>query len=176
MTYGEYIEKCTGHYDMNGDGYQYDALYIPNTKNDIHFVSEADADRFWAFVEKDAYLSSHKGQYAEAYSVYSPWTHRLDFRYAHDFEIKIGKSVNTLQINFDVKNLLNIFNDSWGVMKQMNPSLNSGRILKYEKIDAEGYPVFSTPSAVSGSSDIWTYNKAIGQCWYAQIGLKYKFN
>ena len=162
--------------DMNGDGYQYDALYIPNTKNDIHFVSEADADRFWAFVEKDAYLSSHKGQYAEAYSVYSPWTHRLDFRYAHDFKIKIGKSVNTLQINFDVKNLLNIFNDSWGVMKQMNPSLNSGRILKYEKIDAEGYPVFSTPSAVSGSTDIWTYNKAIGQCWYAQIGLRYMFN
>ncbi|MCQ2462164.1 MAG: metallophosphoesterase [Clostridia bacterium] len=39
MTYGEYIEKCTGHYDMNGDGYcdicfdVVSGIVSPNTQN-----------------------------------------------------------------------------------------------------------------------------------------------
>ena len=166
--------------DMNGDNYKYDSLYIP-TEDDVNsgnfrFVSKDDADRFMAYVNKDAYLSSHKGQYAEGYSVYNPWVHRLDFSYKHDFQVKIGSSTNTLQFNFDVKNLLNLFNSSWGVSKTMNPNLNAGRILQYEGVDAQGYPTFSTPAAVSGATQIWTNSTGIGQCWYASIGLKYMFN
>ena len=58
----------------------------------------------------------------------------------------------------------------------MNPDLNSGRILKYEKTDADGYPVFSTPKAVNGDVKTFVPNKVIGQCWYAAIGVKYMFN
>ena len=58
----------------------------------------------------------------------------------------------------------------------MNPDLNSGRILQYEGVDAQGYPVFSTPEAVSGSTQTWVPNTAIGQCWYASVGIKYMFN
>ena len=94
----------------------------------------------------------------------------------HDFKIKAGKSVNTIQLSVDLKNVLNLFNSKWGVSKTMNSDLNSGRILKYEKTDAEGYPVFSTPSAVSGSTQTFAPNPAIGQCWYASVGIKYMFN
>ena len=132
------------------------------------------------YVHKDKYLSKHQGEYAEAYSVYSPWVHRIDFHYAHDFKIKVGKSVNTLQLNFDIKNLANIFNSRYGVMKQMNQSYadtyNAARILKYAGVDAEGYPVYSTPEAISGSTQIWNPVVSIGQCWYAQVGIKYMFN
>jgi hypothetical protein len=162
--------------DMNGDSYKYDALYIPKTKDEILFVSQDDADRFWNFVENDSYLKNHKGKYAEAYSVYSPWTQTLDFRYAHDFRIKVGKSVNTLELNFNISNLLNLFNSSWGVAKYMNPVLNSGRILTYEGVNAQGVPTFSTPSAITKDLKTWTYDHSIGECWYAQIGLKYMFN
>ncbi len=162
--------------DFNGDGYNYDAIYIPNTKDELQFVSEDDRDRFWAYLENDKYLSKHKGEYAEAYSVYSPWVHRLDFHYSHDFKVRIGKTTNTLQLSVDIKNLLNIFNSSWGVSKYMNPLLNSGRILACDHVNAEGVPVFSTSSAVNGSTPTWTYNHAIGQCWYAQVGIKYMFN
>ncbi|MDD2594764.1 MAG: TonB-dependent receptor [Bacteroidales bacterium] len=162
--------------DMNGDGYNYDVIYIPADKDEIRFVSASDRDRFWDFLEKDSYLSKNKGKYAEAYSVYSPWTHRVDFRYSHDFKVRVGNSVNTLQINFDIKNVLNLFNSSWGVSKYMNPNLNSGRIIAVDHIDGEGYPVYSTSSAVSGNTQTWTYYNAIGQCWYAQIGIKYMFN
>ena len=162
--------------DMNGDGYTYDAIYIPNDKNEIRFVSDDDRDRFWNYVENDSYLRSHKGQYAEGYSVYNPWVHRIDFRYSHDFKVKVGNSTNTLQLNFDIQNLANLFNSSWGVSKTMNSALNSGRILKYEGVDGDGYPTFSTPAAVKDGIEKWTLSHGIGQCWYAQIGIKYMFN
>jgi hypothetical protein len=186
--YGFIYETWRGGYnysymltnDMNGDNYKYDSLFIPTedqvSSGEFRFVSQDDADRFMAFVNNDTYLSKHKGQYAEGYSVYNPWVHRLDFSYKHDFVVKVGNSTNALQLSLDVKNLLNLFNSSWGVSKYMNPDLNSGRILQYEGIDAQGYPTFSTPAAVNGNTQTWTYNSAIGQCWYASVGIKYMFN
>ena len=84
--------------------------------------------------------------------------------------------MNTLQLNFDLKNVLNVFNSNWGVSKQMNPALKSGRILEVRKIDPDGVPVFNTPKAVNGNTQIWTPVHSIGQCWYAQVGIKYMFN
>ncbi len=167
--------------DMNGDGYNYDAIYIPTDKqvadNQFRFVSDDDKARFMDYVHNDSYLSRHQGEYAEGYSVYSPWVHRVDFSYKHDFAVKVGKSVNKLQLSFDIKNLLNLFNSSWGVMKYLNPAIGSdARILKYEGVDAEGYPTFSTPSSISGKTETFVPNHAIGQCWYASIGIKYMFN
>lgn len=166
--------------DMNGDGYSYDALYIPTddqvANNQFRFASENDKQRFMEFVHNDDYLSDHQGDYAEGYSVYSPWVHRLDFGYKHDFKVEFGKTKHNLQLSLDVKNILNLFNSTWGVAKYMNPDLNEGRILKYERTDADGYPVFSTPKAVNGNTDTWVYNHAIGQCWYASVGIKYIFN
>ena len=166
--------------DMNGDGYNYDALYIPTDEqvanNEFRFASSDDAKRFMDYVHNDKYLSRHQGEYAEAYSVYSPWVHRFDFSYKHDFKVKIGKSVNKLQLSVDFKNILNMLNSNWGVSKYMNADLVEGRILKYEGADAEGYPVFSTPEAVHGNTQTFVPNVAIGQCWYASVGIKYMFN
>jgi len=166
--------------DMNGDNYAYDSLFIPTDaqveNREFRFATDDDRDRFMAYVHKDEYLSKHQGEYAEGYAVYNPWVHRLDFSYKHDFKLRIGKTMNVLQLSLDVKNILNLFNNSWGVSQIMNPDLKSGRILKYEEVDAEGYPVFSTPSYVSGSTQTWVNNSNVGQCWYASIGIKYMFN
>ena len=167
--------------DMNGDGYNYDAIYIPTdeevSSRAFRFVSNDDATRFMNYVHNDKYLSRHQGEYAEGYSVYNPWVHRVDLSYKHDFTVKIGGSTNTLQLNLDIKNLLNLFNTSWGVSKYLNPEIGSdARILKYEGVDADGYATFSTPASINGNTQTWTYNHALGQCWYASIGLKYLFN
>ena len=167
--------------DMNGDGYNYDALYIPTedevSSRQFRFVSMDDQNRFMDFVRHDKYLSKHMGQYAEGYSVYSPWVHRVDLSYKHDFTVKCGNNTNTLQLCLDVKNVLNLFNSSWGVSKYLNPEIGSdARILKYEGVDADGYATFSTPKAVSGSTATFVPNHGIGQCWYASVGIKYFFN
>ena len=167
--------------DMNSDGYQYDALYIPTDKEVadglFRFVSEDDQTRFMDYVHNDNYLSKHQGEYAEAYSVYSPWVHRIDLSYKHDFKVDFGKTKHTLQLSMDVKNLLNLFNSSWGVSKYLNPAIGSeARILKYEGVDADGFATFSTPKAISGDTKTWAPNHSLGQCWYASIGIKYIFN
>ncbi|MBR4740714.1 MAG: TonB-dependent receptor, partial [Bacteroidales bacterium] len=167
--------------DMNGDGYNYDALYIPTdeqvSNGEFRFVSQDDQARFMDYVHNNSYLSKHQGEYAEGYSVYSPWVHRLDLSYKHDFSVMVGQTKNTLQLSLDIKNILNLFNSSWGVAKYLNPAIGSDpRILKYEGVDAQGYATFSTPSSISGSTQTWTSNHSLGQCWYASIGIKYLFN
>ena len=169
--------------DINSDGYNYDAIYVPTDaevgvgSGNFRFVSENDKQRFMDFVHQDSYLKKHQGEYAEAYSVYSPWVHRFDFSYKHDFKLNICKAKHTLQLSLDIKNLMNLFKSSWGVMKYLNPAIGSeARILKYEGVDADGYPTFSTPAAIHGNTETWVPNHAIGQCWYASIGVKYMFN
>ena len=170
--------------DMNGDGYNYDALYIPTddqvNSNQFRFASDDDKNRFMDYVHANPYLSKHQGQYAEAYSLYSPWVHRFDFSYKHDFTIKIGKTTNTLQLSADIKNIMNLFNNSWGVSKYLNPDVSSStteaRVLEYVSTDAEGYPVFSTPKKINGNTKTWIPYHSLGQCWYASIGIKYLFN
>lgn len=167
--------------DMNGDGYNYDALYIPTDQevadNLFRFISTDDRDRFMAYVHDNDYLSNHQGEYAEPYSVYSPWVHRFDLGYKHDFKVNVGKNTHKLQLSLDVKNVLNFFNSEWGVSKTLNPAIGSdARILKYEGADTEGFATFSTPKAISGDTKTWVKSHAIGQCWYASVGIKYIFN
>ena len=167
--------------DMNGDGYKYDALYIPTdaqvANKEFRFKTDDDAKRFMDFVHNDSYLKKHQGEYAEPYSAYAPWVHRIDFGYKHDFKFNVGQTKHMLQLSFDMKNVLNFFNSSWGVAKHLNPEIGTeARCLKYEGVDAQGYAVFSTPAAINGNTKTWTTNYAIGQCWYASIGVKYYFN
>ena len=160
--------------DLNKDGYAYDLIYIPEKAEDVLWATPEDAANYFAYAAQDKYLSTHKGQYAEAYSVYSPWVHRLNFRYAHDFKFNIGKSVNTLQLNVDFNNILNVFNPAWGVAKYMNPKINEGRILSVDHINNDGAPVFK--SNVKAGMPTWLPSSGLGQCWYFQVGIKYMFN
>ena len=174
--------------DINNDSYNYDAIYIPTDEEvankEFRFVSADDATRFMDFVHGNDYLSSHQGEYAEAYSYYSPWIHRVDFSYKHDFKVNVGKTKHTLQLSFDMKNVLNFFNSSWGVAKianqEFSTSPSSGvqysQILKYEGVDADGYATFSTPKSINGNTGMWQSYHALSQCWYASIGIKYIFN
>lgn len=167
--------------DINGDGYNYDAIYVPTDNevatNQFRFVSEDDKTRFMDYVRNDDYLKNQQGKYAEAYSVYSPWVHRVDFSYKHDFIVKTNKTKNTLQLSLDVKNVMNLFNSSWGVAKYLNPEIGSeARIIKYEGVDADGVATYSTPASINGNTQTFTPSYTMGQNWYAQVGIKYIFN
>ena len=167
--------------DINGDGYNYDAVYVPTddevAENQFRFVSDGDKTRFMDFVHADDYLKNQQGKYAEPYSVYSPWVHRIDFSYKHDFVLNAGNNEHRLQLSLDVKNVMNLFNSSWGVAKYLNPEIGTeARILKYEGVDAEGVATFSTPASINGDTKTFTPSYTLGQCWYASVGIKYIFN
>ena len=164
--------------DMNGDGIGYDLMYIPRNDSEINFANEADRADFWAFVEQDKYLKNHKGEYAEAYSARAPWVHQFDFRWAHDFDLKVGNTKHKLQISADVENIGNMLHSSWGVPKFFSAETNNGRILKYEGRDANNVPSFSLYRDSNGNAPkkTWDYNRAYDNAWRIQLGVKYYFN
>jgi len=168
--------------DMNGDGNATDLIYIPASKDEIMFKSTADAEAFWTFVNNDKYLSSHKGQYAEAYCSRAPWVHRVDLRIAEDFCFKIGNTTHNFQLSASIDNLTNLLNSNWGVQKlSCYQGSLTGTIapLKYEGLDAStGRPTFSM-NKVDGAYPTQNYTKSYlntGECWLVLFGIKYMFN
>ena len=167
--------------DMNGDGNPTDLIYIPKDANDIIFAGTPeqqakDAADFWAFVEQDKYLSSHKGEYAEAYSAMAPLVHRFDFRFTQDIKFKIGSTYHKIELSFDFMNIGNLFNSKWGVAKNMS-ACNNGAILKYAGQNKDGYPTFNLNRDKAGNAPTktWEYNRATSQCWQIQFGTRYTF-
>ncbi len=163
--------------DMNGDGIAYDLMYIPKDDSEIQFVDEADRADFWAFVNQDSYLRSHKGEYAEAYAARAPWVHRFDLSIVQDFSIKIGKTTNKLQLSLDIMNIGNLFNSKWGVTKTM-ANCNNGRILRYEGRGENNVPIFSLYRDADGNAptETYSYNHDYDECWRLQVGVRYIFN
>lgn len=166
--------------DMNGDGNATDLIYIPASKDEINFKTPADADAFWQFLEADKYLSSHKGQYAEAYAARSPWYHRFDFSVSKDFNFNIAGKTHGFQLSASIDNIGNMLNSKWGTRKMSayQTSLNNTIApLKYEGVNANNEPVFSM-SKVSDAYPVQNYVKTYintSECWHALIGIKYFF-
>ena len=186
--------------DMNGDGNATDLIYIPKTQDELGmfykdiqdykanpkgkpvWVEDPEgAPAFWKFVENDRYLSSHKGQYAEAYAARAPWVHRIDLRIAEDFSFKIGKTMHNFQLAASIDNVGNMLNSSWGVQKlSCYQTSLTGTIapLTYVKTGVDGKPCFSM-NKVDGNYPVQNYNKYFentAECWHVLFSLKYFFN
>ena len=173
--------------DFNGDGIaELDLMYIPadsemglkGSNAAFRFNSQSDLDAYKAFAAQDKYLSSHKGQYAEAYSAQAPFHHSFDFRYAHDFIVNIGKVKNILQLNVNIHNVGNLLNSSWGYynvgLRSITGSYSNIRPLVMSSIDPDGVPVFK--STLPENATTWELNKNYSSLWYMQVGIKYMFN
>ncbi len=162
--------------DINGDGINNDLMYIYPSGKDINWkdatTADASAKAYDAFVAQDKYLSTHKGQYAEAYAARAPWVNRFDFRWAHNFTFKSGKQVHLLQFTVDLLNAGNLINSKWGVYKNSEICGNN-RVLKYEGVNASNEPTFSWATEATKTYD---YIVKSTQCWQLQFGLRYKFN
>lgn len=161
--------------DMNGDNRSNDLIYIPTGPGDIQFVSQADEDAFFKFMDQDKYLSAHKGEYAEGYASSMPWNHRFDLRLARQYYFDIGNRTNTLELSLNFLNVGNLLKNTWGVTKTPAVS-NYGRILTYEGTDANGLPEYSFRKEggefITETFDLdYHYN----QTWKLQVGLKYIF-
>ena len=178
--YSAYGNSFTYSNDMNGDGLGNDLMYIPATKDEIRFTSEADRDAFWRFLEQDDYLSSHKGQYAEANKARAPFVHRFDLRVAKDIKFRLGSTSHKFQVSASIDNIGNMINSNWGVRQlAYNQSEGTGFIspLKYAGL-VNGVPTFSF-NKVNDAYPTKTYTNYFentSECWRILLGLKYFFN
>lgn len=165
-----------------------DLIYVPKDRSEITFVSQtvggvvynddAQKDIFFAFIEKDKYLKSRKGQYAERNGAVAPWRHQFDFRFSQElYAGKIGDRKHGLELYFDIFNVGNLINSKWGIYQLNNnniltptntSSLTSGGTTK---------PTFRLNTINNAPmSEPQRLNTSISSTYYMQFGLRYSFN
>ncbi|MDB5287828.1 MAG: TonB-dependent receptor [Mucilaginibacter sp.] len=173
--------------DVNGDGQtSNDLLYVPKDANDIVLVKDNAADprtvaqtyaQLSAYINQDPYLSKNKGKYTQRNGLVLPYFHLVNFNFTQDVFQTSGKIKNTLQFEFNMINLGNFLNSSWGNIKFANRT----GLLAYKGIDAAtGKPTYSFPYFDNTNQVPLTssFGNGVSQAsrWQAQIGLRYIFN
>lgn len=189
--YQEGRYSYTYYNDMNGDGNYSDLIYVPKSKDELTFTDITDgsgnvtysaADQqadFWDYVNKDKYLKNRKGSYAERNGALLPWVHRFDFRYAQDFEIKIGKRTYGLQLNYTVLNIGNLFKSTWGAyhstgltsydnMQVLKTTSKIGEPIRYQINNCASHDEFVENTRFNPEN-------TTGSAWQIQVGAKITF-
>jgi Carboxypeptidase regulatory-like domain len=131
--------------DANGDTVSgNDLIYIPRDTSEMNFRPLTVAGRtftpadqsaaFEQLIQSDAYLSSHRGQYAQRNAVFLPVVNRLDLSLTQDVFHSIGGKRHSGQIRLDITNFGNLLNHDWGV----GTRVTNTQILTAPLADAQG--------------------------------------
>ena len=121
--------------DANGDTGTNDLIYIPRNVSEMNFKSytsqgrtftpDEQAAAFDAYINQDAYLSKHRGEYAERGAVFYPLVKRMDLSVTQDVFHSVKGMKHSGQIRLDITNFGNLLNHNWGGSQ----SLYTNRIL-----------------------------------------------
>ncbi len=163
--------------------------YIPNNQSDIILMDKGTytAAQQWtdldAFISGDKYLNSRRGQYAERNGMRTPWNHDLDLKLMHEFKLSKKDKSKSLQISFDLFNVLNLLNNDWGhVTFVTNLNNYTVNFLKFVNdgthavgAPATGYvPSFNFVKPAGLNNHYYTVDP-INSRWQGQFGIKYNF-
>ncbi|MCC2547936.1 carboxypeptidase regulatory-like domain-containing protein [Hymenobacter sp. BT175] len=160
-----------------------DLIYVPrdvrDTREIILVASENRTlaqvqDQLDAFIENDPYLRTRRGQVVERFGARMPFTHQFDARVTQDFNFTAGGKKNTIQLTFDVINVGNLLNNSWG--RQYSLQNNASEILRVSGTPAPNVqPSFTFPASFAVNNR--SYDIApFASRWQGQLGVRYIFN
>jgi hypothetical protein len=192
-----------------GNGQQNVQLaYIPGSATDITLVNrvatgvtptgfaiDASGAQYAAlsnFIDNDSYLKNRRGQYAERNAARTPWNNQADVRFM--VEAKLGKmeaneagvvpTGHSIQISFDIQNVGNMLNKSWGrqyfVPNTFNSTLGTG-LSQVAFADAAGNlsttygaNTFNRPAFTYSSPATYSIDQLASR-WQGQLGVRYLF-
>lgn len=144
-------------------------IYVPRNESDIHLTS-GNWDALDEYIEKDSYLRTIRGGYAERNAVQGPWSHVVDLKFMQEFRM----DKNALQLSFDIFNFTNMINKDWGKINFRNSNV---QILEFEGFEADGTtPTFSFDEAAANNVDRIDDSGLQSSRWQMQIGIRYLFN
>ncbi|WP_184550623.1 TonB-dependent receptor [Mucilaginibacter sp. FT3.2] len=178
-TYGFYPNA------IDGTGQQVSLAYIPKQGETVNFFTDIvggktavqQAAAFDAFIDKNSYLSSRRGNFTERNAAFTPWNNQLDFRFSQDFKFGNGKHKQVITFTYDIVNLTNLLNKNWG---QYYFSANT-----YNSTSSVGLTPKTTPSFGAASSTYPKYTfqdpgvpysvDLFASRWQMQFGVRYAF-
>jgi hypothetical protein len=172
--------------DVNGDGNGgNDLIYIPKDQTDANLTfapytnssgqtvtAAQQAAAFNAFIEQDDYLKSHRGQIAERFGALNPWFSNIDLRILQDITFMSGTQPHTFQVSFDILNLGNLLNDSWGVRSAASSAATS----PLQLVDFGGLNQAPRFNFKGTATTTFVDDPSLNSRWQIQLGLRYMFN
>jgi hypothetical protein len=193
-TVGVYFNAYTGGNtsyiysgDANSDGATNDLIYIPKSTSEMNFATlttggktftPADqAAAFDAYINQDAYLSKHRGEYAQRGAVFYPLIKRMDLSVTQDVFHSIKGMRHSGQIRLDITNVGNLLNHNWGG----SWSMYTNRILTSPTADGSGAMTYKlyTVSTASGPqliSKTFQRSAGISDVYVMMLSFRYTFN
>lgn len=167
--------------DINGDGYGNDLLYIPTdaerekmlftdivSNGKVTSTAAEQKDAFVKWIEGNKDIRDTKGDHIKRNQLVMPFEHHFDFHIAQNFFMNVAGRRHTLQVNFDILNVGNLFNKKWGLYHQTSTGYDLTPVAAFAGKDGQFTYQFRDPG------DMYT-NTAITSRWQAQIGLRYIF-
>jgi hypothetical protein len=177
-TYGFYPSA------IDGTGQQVSLAYIPKQGETVNFFSDVvggataatQAAAFDAFIDKNSYLSSRRGNFTQRNAAFTPWNNQLDFRFSQDFKFG-GKHKQVITFTYDIVNLTNLLNKKWG---QYYFSANT-----FNSTSSIGLTPKTTPSFANAATNYPKYTfqdpgvpysvDLFASRWQMQFGIRYGF-
>ena len=149
--------------DVTNVGGANNLIYIPTAAelSGMPFSSEDNKAAYEKFIKEDAYLSKHRGEYAERGGVVVPWVHHFNFKFTQDINFMVAQRKNTVQIGFDINNIGNLINSKWGTAKK----INSEQIIKWD----------SKTSQYTFTAPTWSVATNTYSTWQMLLSLRYFF-
>jgi hypothetical protein len=140
----------------------------------VTFTAAQQADSWEKFIEQDAYLRSHRGQYAVRGAVFMPMVFRSDFSFSQELSRDIAGHQNGLEMRIDILNIGNLLNHGWGVGQSFvttSPLTISG-----SPVDASGKAIYRLRSINNQLID-HTFQPTVGlsDVYRFQLSLRYNF-
>ncbi|MES1216852.1 MAG: carboxypeptidase regulatory-like domain-containing protein [Bacteroidota bacterium] len=157
--------------------------YIPTVAETNTMILDAtNRAAFNSFVDGDSYLKTRRGQYAERNGLRTPWNHDVDMKLMHEFRLSKTNKFHTLQISFDVFNVLNLLNNSWGhinfVSNTNNYTVNFLKFVTDANNVKPGDPstgYLPTFQFLQPTNNHYYTSDPINSRWQGQLGIKYNF-
>jgi hypothetical protein len=169
---------------IDGTGQQLSLGYIPKRGETVNFFSDIvggqtaaqQAAAFDAFIDKNKYLSSRRGNFTERNAAFTPWNNQLDFRFTQDFKFG-GKHKQMITFTYDIINLTNLLSKKWGQYYFSPNTFNSSASLGLTKA--------ATPSFANAATTYPKYTFAdpglpysvdlFASRWQMQFGIRYSW-
>ncbi len=168
--------------DYNQDGLgTNDLMYIPKNPSEITFVQngvftpQQQSDAFFAYIDQDKYLRTHKGQVAERNGATFPWFSNLDLRILQDILPLTNKRNYGLQVSMEIENFTNLISSDWGVQKRT--VYNNAAILRVVSAPTTTTPATYRMELVNNQLPTKTFESVItaANTWRMNLGLRLNF-
>jgi hypothetical protein len=104
---------------------------------------------------------------------------RVDFSIAHNFNINLGGTKNTIQLRMDLFNIGNMIDENWGVSQRTvtNAPLVMRAANQGGPVDANGKPIYRLANVGTELISKTTQQTlSSGDVYRIQFGIRYIFN